>query len=133
ATVREALEVVLKFVHAAQLPFPTALVCSGGGWHVYWISDKPLTVPEWKTYAEGLYALALKHGLKCDPVTTDAARILRVPGTFNHKTAPPKPVTLRHLGASYDFKSTLSWLCSVQPVTAAVTTPASSVVANPAL
>src|SRR5208283_5430992 len=31
------------------------------------------------------------------------------------------------------FKSTLSWLCSVQPVTAAVTTPASSVVANPAL
>ena len=48
-----------------------------------------------------------KHGLKADPVTTDAARILRVPGTFNRKTTPPKEVKLLTLEQDYDFEKIL--------------------------
>ena len=92
-----ALKAINKFVKDAALPSPTALVDSGGGWHVYWISDKPLTRDEWRSYANGLWELIQKHGLKADNVTTDAARILRVPGTFNHKQLPPKPVALKWL------------------------------------
>ena len=95
--------------HAAMLPPPTALVCSGGGWHVYWITDKALTEAEWRPYAEGLWALAQKHGLRADAgVTTDSVRVLRIPGTFNMKAAEPRLVKLVALApADYDFESSL--------------------------
>ena len=126
ATAAEALDAVLAFVAAASLPMPSALVSSGGGLHVYWISDRALTTAEWRPYAAGLRAEAERLGLKCDyGLTTDAARILRVPGTYNHKTIPPKAVRLSHLGASYDFAATpgLSGLAALAPapVTATVT------------
>ena len=47
----------------------------------------------------GALGARMKHGLKADAITTDAARILRIPGTFNHKQTPPKPVRLQHLPA----------------------------------
>ena len=50
-----ALKAINKFVKDAALPSPTALVDSGGGWHVYWISDKPLTRDEWGPYANALW------------------------------------------------------------------------------
>ena len=88
----EAVSAVLAFAKAIKLPRPSALIGSGGGLHVYWISDKPLTPDEWRPYAEGLKIAAIKHGLRCDAgVTSDCARILRVPNTFNYKTDPPKP------------------------------------------
>ena len=98
ASVSEALDAVIKFVADAKLPEPSAVVMSGGGLHVYWISDKAITQDEWRQYSSGLWALVQKHGLKADPVTTDAARVLRVPRTFNHKTTPPKEVKLLGLG-----------------------------------
>jgi len=119
ATPKEALEAIIKFVADAKLPPVTALVMSGGGWHVYWISDKPLTRDEWRPYAEGLWALVKQHGLRADPVTTDAARILRVPDTFNYKTNPPKPVKLRALCKDYDFATDLAALPVLVPTAAA--------------
>lgn len=119
ATLELALEGVAKFVTDAGLPSPSALVATGGGLHVYWISDTPLPVAIWQPYAEGLKALALKFGLLCDAgVTSDAARILRVPGTFNHKTEPPRPV--RVLGIKpkeldYDFAKSLGFLAELAP------------------
>jgi hypothetical protein len=109
-----ALDAIFKFVTDAKLPHPSALVDSGNGWHVYWISDTPLTQAEWRPYAEGLWALVQKHGLHADPVTTDAARVLRVPDTFNRKSTPPKPVKLKPLGLDYAFESTLGWLKGLQ-------------------
>ena len=111
-----ALAALGNFLKAANMPFPSAVVDSGGGYHVYWISDVPLTVDEWALYAAGLWALVKKHGLVCDPITQDVVRILRVPGTFNYKTAPYPKVKLLHLGEDYAFKSTLSHLLSVQGV-----------------
>jgi hypothetical protein len=127
ATLKEALDGIDQFYRAAKLPAPSALVLTGGGVHVYWISDKPLMVPEWRPYAEGLKAEMLRLGLRCDAgLTTDEARILRVPGTFNNKQIPSRPVRLVHLGASYDFKTALAHLSALAPqkaplaVTAAV-------------
>ena len=112
----DALAAIYKFVKDAGLPLPTALVDSGGGWHVYWISDRPLTTAEWGPYADGLWALVQKHGLKADPVTTDAARVLRLPGTFNKKQVVPRPVELKLLqDDDIDFAATLGWLKGIAP------------------
>lgn len=124
ATRDEALRALDLFVKGAGLPFPTCIVASGGGLHVYWISDRALTVEEWRPYAEGLKAAAIQFGLRCDAgLTTDCARILRVPETFNHKTMPPKPVELLFLSPSdYDFGQALQKfaLTGVTTITATV-------------
>ena len=109
ANVIEALQAIAKFVANANLPLPTALVLSGGGIHVYWISDRVLSPEEWAPYAGGLRVLADAHNLRYDhTVTIDIARILRVPGTFNHKEATPRPVILKTLlPTDYNFESVL--------------------------
>jgi hypothetical protein len=126
ATTKEALDGIDQFYRAAKLPPPSALVLSGGGVHVYWISDRPLATAEWRPYAEGLKAEILRLGLRCDAgLTTDAARVLRVPGTFNNKTKPRRPVRLAHLGEDYDFSASLAHLATnaPKPITATVTKP----------
>lgn len=112
ATVQEALAAVLAFQHAVGLPKPSAIVFSGNGVHVYWISKVPLAPADWAQYASGLRSLLLANTVKCDSgLTTDIARILRVPGTLNHKTEPPKPVQLSPTPmVLYDFETQLSFL-----------------------
>ena len=123
-TLDDALDAVIAFVAAVGLPQPSALVASGGGLQIYWISDVALTVAEWQPYAEGLKSLAIKHGLKCDAgLTTDCCRVLRVPGTTNFKYAPPRPVRILALGASYDFKKNLALLPTVAPTLPRGNTP----------
>lgn len=116
--VTAAVTALDEFLTAAKLPAPSALIGSGGGVHVYWISDRALTPQEWQPYANGLKALILKHGLLCDAgCTTDSARVLRVPGTKNFKTDPPRPVlTLTDRGPDYDFAKSLAFLRDVAPV-----------------
>lgn len=133
ATQADALVALTKFVDDASLPAPTAIVNSGGGIHAYWISDTPLTVDQWRPYAEGLKAEALRLKLCKDTgIIADCARILRVPGTFNNKIAGmPRVVKLLHLAPEdYSFAgmpklARLATLVKVtkapQSVTAAVT------------
>lgn len=110
-TVTAAVAAVRKMCTAEGLPRPTAWVSSGGGLHVYWISNRALMPDEWQPYAEGLKQLALKHNLlgKGDyGVTTDRARVLRPPGTYNRKQAQPRPVTLLDMkDTDYDFATSL--------------------------
>ena len=53
ATLQDALRAVIDFQIRNKLPKPSAMVASGGGLHVYWISDKALamTQNEWRPYA----------------------------------------------------------------------------------
>lgn len=130
ATQTEALTALTQFVADENLPPPTALVNSGGGIHAYWVSDKPLTVEQWRPYAEGLKSLVLQHKLAKDAgLISDCARVLRVPGSFNNKIdGLPRPVKLLHLHETdYDFAATpalarLATLVKIAPakVTAAV-------------
>lgn len=103
---REALDALKAFVSETGMPTPSAVVASGsGGFHVHWALDKALSRDEWQVLANALAKATQEHGLKCDSqCTIDAARILRVPETFNHKSEEPKPVKLLSLGGdvSYD-------------------------------
>ena len=85
------------FLKATGLPTPT-LVNSGGGLHVYWPLTRDVTVEEWKPLARSLKQLCGKQALHADPsVTTDAARILRVPGTNNFKNGQSRPAEFRDI------------------------------------
>jgi hypothetical protein len=124
-SLKEALDAINQFCKDAKLPGPSALVLSGGGVHVYWISGVPLTIAQWRPFAEGLKAEAMRLGLRADyGVTADPARILRVPGTFNRKiVSTPRPVKVLGLGCDYDFATDLAGLATIGGplVTATVT------------
>lgn len=94
-TKTEAYTALKEFTKRYTLPNPSVLVDSGRGWHIYWVLDKPYGRDEWITVAEQLKRTCKHAGLKADvQVTADAARILRVPGTRNHKTSPPLDCTV---------------------------------------
>lgn len=96
ATTEEAIAALQAFIAATELPMPTAVVASGsGGFHAHWIMDRALTPAEWQPLAFALARAIQAHGLIADTqCTVDAARILRLPNTLNHKTTPPKNVEL---------------------------------------
>jgi hypothetical protein len=90
----EALTGLRIFCKDLNLPRPM-LVNSGNGIHVYWVLTEAVSRDEWLPVAEKLKNKCREYGLHADPVVTaDSARILRVVGTRNHKSDPPKAVEL---------------------------------------
>jgi len=73
-------------------PPPAIVVGSGSGRHAYW----PLWPPASPDEAERANR-RIAHALEADLAATDAARILRPPGTFNFKSGEPVPVTVKRL------------------------------------
>jgi hypothetical protein len=57
--------------------------------------------------------LAAKYD--ADPSCAEAARFLRIPGTLNHKTNPPRPVTLDTLGDPCDIEDVYEYLGIERP------------------
>ncbi len=81
----------------AQFIRPNILVDSGGGVHAYWTFNRDISAESWLPMATALKDLCELHGLAADPtVTADAARILRVPGTYNQKGEAPREVRVIH-------------------------------------
>ena len=71
------------------------IVHSGNGLHVYWVLTEELSPATWKPLAAGLKEATRIHGFNVDPtVVTDSARVLRAPGTVNHKGGNPVKVLL---------------------------------------
>jgi hypothetical protein len=107
-----AIVALKNFVKTNNLPKPF-LVNSGYGVHVYWPLSAPVDFMTWLPVAEKLKALAKAQGFRADEaVTADAARVLRVPGTRNHKGDEPRPVTCFGVSAPtpvdfYDFAARL--------------------------
>ena len=98
----DGLEALSVFCKAKGLPTPT-IVSSGYGIHAYWIASRSMTRSEWKPTAERLKTLCREEGLRIDmSVTADAARILRVPGTFNYKR-DPVPVEILLEGEEFEL------------------------------
>lgn len=76
---------------------PNILVDSGGGVHAYWTFINEVSVTAWVPMATALKELCETYGLAADPpVTADAARILRIPGTYNQKEDTPREVKVIH-------------------------------------
>lgn len=73
---------IKKRLHKANLPDPSIIVSSGGGFHCYWLLAKPA-----KDVTKLLRYLANITG--ADIKATDRARILRFPDTNNCKYDPP--------------------------------------------
>lgn len=93
-TQQEAIVDIKRFCKVTGMPRPT-LVNSGGGVHVYWPLNEPITREEWTPLAEKLKHMCDEHDLLADAsVTADPARILRVPGTLNYKNGEARPVEL---------------------------------------
>jgi hypothetical protein len=113
----EAWGAVAAFRKKVGLPQVSAAVNSGGGLHIYWISEEALDPSEWAPYAAGLKAALLQEGIKCDAgLTTDDVRLLRMPGTFNHKYDPPREVALLPIPLrQYNFPNDLSFLANILP------------------
>jgi hypothetical protein len=78
-----------------KLSCPPALgVATGGGLQHYWLLDRPAESPEELERAE-LVMRRLAAAMGGDPVH-DRSRVMRVPGTFNHKYGEPRPVVMEH-------------------------------------
>lgn len=70
---------------------PSILVDSGNGFHAYWFLKGDFVPFEYASKA--MQGLAKAIG---GDAVHDASRILRLPGTHNHKTDPPNPVRILH-------------------------------------
>ena len=99
ATPVEALQALNMFRGAVGLPRPTLVVMTAGltgGFHCHWILDRPLAKDEWLPLAKALKEAVKQHKLAVDlGVIADLARLLRVPGTINHKY-PDQPLVVLH-------------------------------------
>ena len=90
-----AKEALTRFLADTGLPPPTHVVNSGGGLHLYWVLDTFLDKEHWLPHARALKGLTQHFGFRADPTkTADIACCLRLPGSFNHKYTPPRPVYL---------------------------------------
>lgn len=78
---------------------PTALVGSGGGYQPWWTFAEPTDLADeanrerLKQVSRALALAVCGPDLRPDPVQ-DLPRVLRLPGTLNHKYTPPRPVEL---------------------------------------
>ena len=81
------------------------LINSGYGIHVYWVLTESVPYVKWLPVAQGLKDMCIQHNLSADNgVTADAARVLRVPGTHNHKRGTQKPVMFLGTGEFHDVE-----------------------------
>lgn len=71
---------------------PSIVVNSGGGLHVYWILKETARWSDIQKIENLLKRLAIQ--LDGDFAAAEAARILRVPGTYNYKYNPPRLVEI---------------------------------------
>ena len=94
---KEAIAAFEKFMSTTGMdelgqPF---VVSSGGGFHVYWPLDEEVEIAQWKPMAENFKRLCRQENLVIDwNCTADAARVLRIPGTFNYKKENSRSVKI---------------------------------------
>lgn len=90
---KTAVLAIASSLKANTLPVPTLLVDSGNGIHLWWVLDAEISKTEWLGTANNLKRALKLAGIHTDAgITADAARIMRVPGTFNLKDKThPKP------------------------------------------
>jgi hypothetical protein len=78
-------------------PPPSFLVASGGGWHGYWLLDRPLDVSTSEGVAEAKVAVGRLAAYFSNVACTgalDVTRCLRLLGSVNPRYSPPPRATL---------------------------------------
>ncbi len=105
---------------------PSFLVFTGsGGVHVHYLVDAPLLPAEWLPRAKCLVILAALHNFKIDAqCTTDAARVMRAPGSIHQDTGEvvqacqwrARPYALAEFDTAVGYRSGALTLPGQQPV-----------------
>lgn len=115
-TKANAITQLQLFVRSTGIVPPSILVDSGRGIHVYWILDTPIQLESWRAAATLLKSSCATTGFNADPaVTSDAMRVLRIPGTLNHKGEAPVPCTvLKDWGTTYSLEQITEQLAPKQ-------------------
>ncbi len=92
STVQDVKHAVALFIDFTALPPPNLVHLTGHGMHALWVFDQSISTERWQPVASNLQELTSRLSLGADPITADAARILRVPGTMNFRdrTSPQK-------------------------------------------
>lgn len=100
----KALEALKAFLLQSGIPIPAILVDSGHGWHCHWPLSSDIEPAKWQILADNLRAACDRFDFPDDrTVTTDLARILRVPGTTNRKVpSEPREVRLHRCSEPHD-------------------------------
>lgn len=84
---------IMAHLDALCVPTPSALVASGGGIHAYWLLSEPyLTDTDDRLQAAKHLQSAWVALVGGDSGAHDLARVLRVPGSWNYKYEPRRPV-----------------------------------------
>lgn len=95
----EALADLEKFIEHSNLPVPSYIHHTGHGIHAVWATSEAMSTSEWLPKAQALREIAEDFGLDVDgEVTTDAARVLRIPNTINFRDRAA-PIATKLLGA----------------------------------
>jgi hypothetical protein len=92
----ECTAALYAFVQANRLPRPNYLHMTGHGVQAFWVLPAPISRDEWQPVADALQELGEGHCLGADPITADAARILRFPGTLNFRDPDNPRDTVLH-------------------------------------
>jgi hypothetical protein len=101
-TKADAWAALKAFLQGAGMPLPL-MVDSGYGIHAYWPFDRDVDASRWSALSSRLSAAMAQYGLVVDPTTTqDAARILRLPGTWNFKNGTAVQVVQKTMAAPID-------------------------------
>ena len=120
-----------RFCVLVGLPKPI-IVNSGRGLHVYWVLEQTVTRKQWEPVAARLNELCILHDLYVDSSVFEAARVLRIPGTFNFKADPPLDVTVITTGKPVAFDA-FSELLGVRPAAEATIFNTAPIVNEPGL
>lgn len=94
-----------SFLKKTGLPRPNIWHYTGYGIHIYWALKNFLTLDEWQPQAQQLQDLMERLNVGADPITADAARVLRLPSTLNFRD-PANPVETYVDVVSEDFIDT---------------------------
>lgn len=96
----DSLMTVMKFLRSLELK-PSMIIETGGGVHAYWKFDKLYFIDTdeerrrikeaSRSFQQSIIREGQKYGWDLDN-TSDLARLVRIPGTWNWKQIPPKPV-----------------------------------------
>lgn len=82
-------KLVTEYCAENKIPLPNDFVFTGGGVHLKWIFEEAVAnsgLESWQNVQQMLHVNFVELG--ADPATTDAARVLRLAGTKNHKDNP---------------------------------------------
>jgi RepB DNA-primase N-terminal domain len=74
---------------------PSAIVLSGGGVHLYWLFNEPANKNDINVVED--INRRITQAIGADNNSTDASRVLRMPGSLNYKYDPPRPVMLHRM------------------------------------